>query len=192
MSIDAELTAWQREWREQTPPTISADELGRTVRRGNRNALYGTVAAALFTIVAVVPLLRRAAQGEVELRFLMGILTFIALVWISALLLGRGTWRPRDETTAAFLDVSIRRCRAAMLAVPVAAVLYCAELLYVLLSTHRLDGASWGEMLRSTQFILVGWIGGPLYIGGQLWYARRQQQRLVRLRQLQSQLAGTG
>lgn len=192
MSVDAELSAWQREWREQSLPAISADELGRYVRRGNRNTLYGTVAAALFTIAAVVPLLRRAAQGEVEPRFLMGMLTFVLLVWFSALWLGRGTWRPRDETTAAFLEVSIRRCRAALLAVPIAAVLYCAELAYVLLSTHRLDGASFGEMLRSTQFVVAGWIGGPLYIGGQLWYARRQQQRLVRLRQLQSQLAGPG
>ena len=192
MSIDAELTAWQREWREQPLSSTSTDELVRTVRRGNRNAIYGTVAAAVFTVAALAPLLQRAANGDAEPRFVMGMLTFVALVWVSALWLARGTWRPRDETTAAFLEVSIRRCRAALLAVPVAAVLYCAELLYVLLSTHRLEGASWGDMLRSTQFLVVGWIGGPVYIGGQLWYARRQRQRLVRLQQLQTELAGPG
>jgi hypothetical protein len=113
------------------------------------------------------------------------------LVWVSALWLARGTWRPQDESTSAFIEVSIRRARAAQLGVPVALVLYCAQLFYVLMSTHRLEGVTWAEMLTSPQFVAVGWIGGPLYLGGQIWYARRERSRLERLQQLQSELAGT-
>jgi hypothetical protein len=192
MSIDAELRAWQREWRDQVLPATSVDELARSVQRGTRNTLYGTLAAAAFTLLSVVPLIRRAMAGELEPRFLTGILAFVALVWISALWLARGTWRPRDESTTAFLEVSINRCRSALLGLPVAVVLYLAELLYVLLSTHRLEAVSWGELLTSRGFVLAGWIGGPIYIGGQVWYALVQRQRLARLRELQSELAGPG
>ena len=188
-SLDTELRAWQREWREQALPATSVEELARSVQRGNRHAIYGTAAAALFTIIAIAPLIRRAIAGTIDSQFLAGILTFVVLVWVTALWLARGTWRPRDESTAAFLDVSIRRCRAAMLGVPVAFVLYAAELIYVLLSMQRIEGADVASLLRSPQFVAVGWIGGPLYLAGQLWYGHRQRERLNRLRLLQTQLA---
>ncbi|MET0291500.1 MAG: hypothetical protein ABW136_03985 [Steroidobacteraceae bacterium] len=191
MNVDAELRAWQRDWREQSLPTTSADELARLVHRGTRNALYGTLGAAAFTLLAVVPLMQRALRGEIEPRFLIGILTFVALVWGSALWLSRGTWQPRDESTNAFLDISIRRCRAGLLSVPIAIVLYLSELLYVVMSAHRADTLAWSELLMSRGFIIAGWIGGPLYIGGQLWYARVQRRRLTRLRELQVELAGS-
>ena len=190
--LDSELKAWQREWRGQALPATTAEELARSVHRGNRNALYGTLGAALFTLVAVAPLIRRAVDGTIDTHFLAGILTFVVLVWASALWLARGTWRPRDESTTAFLEVSIRRCRAALLGVPVALVLYLAELVYVLVSMHRIEGADFGALLRSPQFVAVGWIGGPLYLAGQLWYGGRQRARLARLRELQAQLAAPG
>ena len=190
-SLDTELRAWQREWREQTLPSTSVEELARSVQRGNRHAIYGTVAAALLTIIAIVPLVRRAIAGTIDTQFLAGVLIIVALVWVTALWLARGTWRPRDESTAAFLEVSIRRCRAAMLGVPVAFVLYAAELIYVLVSMQRIEAVDMGSLLRSPQFIAVGWVGGPVYLAGQLWYGHRQRQRLNRLRLLQAQLAGT-
>jgi hypothetical protein len=190
MNVDTELQGWQRSWRGQPLTSATAAELARMVLRGNRHALYGTAAAALFTVLALAPLLRRAYRGEVDPHFLTGILVFVALVWVSALWLARGTWRPRDETTAAFLEVSIRRARAAQFGVPVALVLYAAQLFYVLVSTHRIEGVPWTQMLTSPQFVAVGWIGGPLYIAGQVWYARRERSRLERLRQLQSELSG--
>jgi hypothetical protein len=191
-TFDNELAGWQREWRGQALPSISAEELARTVRRGNRHALVGTLGAALLTVVALAPLVRRAVDGTIDVQFLTGIVAFVVLVWASALWLARGTWRPRDETTAAFLEVSIRRCRAALLGVPVAVVLYFAELVYVLVSMHRIEGADFGALLRSPQLIAVGWIGGPLYLAGQLWYGSRQRERLARLRALQAEFASPG
>jgi len=188
-TLDTELRAWQREWREQAISSATVEELARSVRRGSRHAIYGTAAAALFTLIAVAPLIRRAIAGTIDTQFLTGILTFVVLVWATALWLARGTWRPRDESTSAFLDVSIRRCRAAMFGVPVAFVLYAAELVYVLISMQRIEAVDMGTLLRSPQFIAVGWVGGPLYLAGQLWYGYRQNQRLQRLRGLQAQLA---
>jgi len=190
-TFDTELRDWRREWREQALPSTTVAELAQSVQRGSRNAIYGTLAAALLTVLAVAPLIRRAVLGTIDLQFLYGILAFVVLVWVTALWLARGTWSPRDESTAAFLDVSIRRCRAAMLGVPVAFVLYGAELVYVLVSLQRIEAVDVRSLLFTPQFIAVGWIGGPLYLAGQLWYGHRQRQRLQRLRQLQAQLEGT-
>jgi hypothetical protein len=188
-TLDTELRDWRREWREQALPSTTVAELARSVQRGSRNAVYGTLAAAFLTLIAVAPLVRRAIAGTIDTQFLSGILAFVVLVWVAALWLARGTWRPRDESTAAFLEVSIRRCRAAMLGVPVAFVLYAAELIYVIISMQRIAAIDVGSLVQTPQFIAVGWIGGPLYLAGQLWYGHRQRQRLMRLRLLQSQLA---
>ena len=75
---------------------------------------------------------------------------------------------------------------------PVAVVLYLAELVYILVSMQRLESTGWSELLTSRGFIIAGWIGGPLYIGGQLWYALVQRKRLARLRALQAELVGPG
>ncbi len=101
----------------------------------------------------------------------------------------RGTWRPRDETTHAFLEVSIRRCRAGLLSVPIAIFLYAAELAYIVVSTQRLESADWSELITSRGFVLAGWIGAPLYVGGQWWHATVQRGRLARLQKLQADLA---
>lgn len=189
MSTDTELHAWQRQWREQSLPATTADDLARSVRKGTSLARNWTIAAAVLTVVMLVPLLQRTLSGSANPRFVIGVLLFVVLVWSSTMWLARGTWRPRDESTAAFLDVSIKRCRAAMVGAPVGIVIYAAELLYVLLSVHRLEGVEWGTLLRSAPVVLIGWIGAPLYVASQIWYARRQRARLRRLQELQAQLA---
>ena len=103
-------------------------------------------------------------------------------------LLSRGTWRPRDESTSAHLDLSIRRCRAVLLAAPVGIVLYLLGLGGALLWRHRLFGGEWSELLSSGAVIIAGWIGAPLYAGGMLWYANRQKRRLGVLEALKRQL----
>ncbi len=188
-TLDTELRAWQREWREQAISTTTVEELARSVRRGNRHAIYGTLAAALFTIVAVAP--SSAAPSPAPSTPSSSPASSPSSCWCGSppCWLARGTWRPRDESTSAFLEVSIKRCRAAMFGVPVAFVLYAAELIYVLISMQRIEAVDLGTLLRSPQFVAVGWIGGPVYLAGQLWYGYRQRQRLQRLRGLQAQLA---
>lgn len=185
-TTDHELQAWQREWREQPLAAASVADLAASVRRGTALARGWTIAAAVLTAISVLPLLLRAVRGEAEGRFAAGILVFVALIWVCTLWLARGTWRPRDESTAAFLDVAIRRCRAALWGAPVGIVLYVAEILYVLFSLERIEGADWTTQLRSPAMVVVAFVVGPLYIGGQAWYSLRQRRQLRRWRALQA------
>ena len=83
-TFDNELAAWQRDWRGQPLPSISAEELARSVQRGNRHALIGTLGAALITIVALAPLIRRAFDGTIDGQFLTGIVAFAWNTTVSA------------------------------------------------------------------------------------------------------------
>lgn len=184
--LDHELQAWQREWREQPLAAASVADLAASVHRGTVLARGWTIAAAVLTLGSVFPLILRAARGATDGRFVAGLLLFVALIWVSTLWLARGTWRPRDESTAAFLDVAIRRCRAAMWGAPVGIVLYVTEIAYVLVSLHRIEGGDWASQLRSPGLIVVAFVVGPLYIGGQTWYSLRQRGQLRRWRALQA------
>ena len=73
---------------------------------------------------------------------------FAALVWLVALWLSRGTWRPRDESTAACLEVSIRRCRSVILAAPIGILLYVAGLVGSLAWKQRVLGVEWQPAAR--------------------------------------------
>jgi hypothetical protein len=106
-----------------------------------------------------------------------------------ALWLSRGTWRPRDSSIAACLDLSIRRCRSMILAAPVGIALYVVGLIGSLAWKDRLIGLDWPAMLGTPAMIIAGWIGGPLYAAGMIWNARRQQARLKVLLALRRQLA---
>ena len=189
--VDRELHAWQREWRQQPLAAASAGQLAASVHRGTALARGWTAVAAVLTVVSLLPLVIRAARGEADGRFVVGILVFVALVWISTLWLARGTWRPRDESTAAFLDVAIRRCRASLWGAPIGIVLYVAEIAYVLVSLHRIEGGDWTRQLRTPGVIVVAFIVGPLYVAAQAWYSLRQREQLQRWRALQAASNGS-
>jgi hypothetical protein len=102
--------------------------------------------------------------------------------------LSRGTWRPRDESLAACLDVSIRRCRSVIIAAPIGIVLYIAGLIGSLAWRQRLLGVEWQALLDTPAMIIAGWIGTPLYAIGMLVNAQLQRRRLVFLERLRQQL----
>jgi hypothetical protein len=113
---------------------------------------------------------------------------FTTLVWSVALWLSRGTWRPRDNTIAACLDLSIRRCRSMIHAAPVGIALYVVGLVGSLAWKDRLIGLDWPAVLGTPAMIVAGWVGAPLYAAGMIWNARRQQARLRVLLDLKRQL----
>jgi len=53
-----------------------------------------------------------------------GMWFFIVCAWSGCLWLTRGTWHPRSETTAAYIELSIARCESWVRATPFAMALY--------------------------------------------------------------------
>jgi hypothetical protein len=106
---DDELEVWRRQWHAQPAAPIDL------IRRVERQTVYmrldwiaqvlpglmgaGTVVAAV--IMRTTPWIFLAA----------GIWVFIIIGWFFMIQNSRGVWAPVAETTAAYLELSIERCR---------------------------------------------------------------------------------
>jgi hypothetical protein len=113
---------------------------------------------------------------------------FILVAWIGCLWLARGTWRPLAETTAAFIDLSIRRCRSNIRGVTFGAWLYVAQLSFMLLWKLYATPIELTALLTAWPVILIGWIALPLFLAWRSWFVRRQRAALQHYLELQRQL----
>jgi hypothetical protein len=109
---DDELESWRREWNAQPLVPI---ELIRKVERQtvymklNHFALILPVLIGVGTIVAAV---RMRTFPTVLLA--VGVWGWMSIAGYFQLKNSRGTWSPVSDTTAAYVELSIRRCRAAI------------------------------------------------------------------------------
>lgn len=190
MNALQDLNDLRQRWQTQPAPGPDAAALRQWVAMDTRSHLRTLVIVTIGTaLILGVALLRALRSANPDDWFAVAFTVLFALVvWAVSLWLSRGTWRPRDESTAAYLDVSIRRCRSVILAAPVGIVLYVAGLIGSLAWKHRVSGVEWGQLLDTPSMIVAGWIGAPLYAVGMLWNARTQRRRLAFLEQLRRQL----
>ena len=189
MDAHADLQRWSAAWQSQSP-SVAADELRASVRRQTRRLRLALAAPVLVTLVigglSTWNAVTSASVGGWVM--LTGVWFFIALAWIVSLLLARGTWRPRADTTAAFIDVAVRRCESALATVPFALVLYVLQLLFVLAWKARYSPDNLAAVLTSWPTIALGWIGLPLFAVLMMRYRQRKRAELARLLQLRAQL----
>jgi hypothetical protein len=162
------------------------------VLRETRWTKIGMIAPVFVTFVIgssiVVRALRTGAAADVVLA-VEGWL-FIAVLWICTLWIARGTWRPLADTTAAFIDISIRRREANLRIATLAAYFYAAQLLFVVLVMMFDTRAGAIAVLTSLPALLLAWVGVPSMFVWLLWYRRRQRAALLHLRELERELRG--
>ena len=178
MNMDTELEGWRREW--QTEAGVSPG-LRRRVERHTRFMRLMLLSELLVTAViggGVAVLAVRSPRPDM-LVLALGTWTFIAAAWIFALVTRRGLWSPSALTTAAFIDLSIRRCRAALAASIFGTVLYFCEIAFCLAWIYRRAGLDAG---------FVAFIGGVsvVFIALVFWYRRRKRAELAYLLGLQN------
>jgi hypothetical protein len=186
-----DLTSLKRQWQAQSPPVPEVNALRERLAADTRAHWRTLGLVGLGTaLVLAATLLYALRSGHPAAWFGFGFTALFALlVWVVAMWLSRGTWSPRDESIAAHLDLSIRRCRSVIIAAPVGILLYAAGLVGSLAWKQRLLGVEWTVLLETPAMIVAGWIGAPLYTFGMLWNAHRQRQRLQLLQQLRRQLS---
>jgi hypothetical protein len=190
MNAPPDLEQLKQRWQAQAVPGPDVAALRERVgidTRAHQRTLVLVGLATLLVMVVTLLYAWRSARAAAWVSFVFTT-AFATVVWLVALWLSRGTWRPRDESTAAYLDVSIQRCKSVIVAAPVGILLYLAGLAGTLAWKQRLLGADWGQMLEAPSMILAGWIGAPLYSLCMLWNAKRQRRRLAVLVDLQRQL----
>lgn len=190
MNAMQELTVLKKQWQAGSPPLPDTAAVSERLAADTRAHWRVLGVVTTFTLLVLGLALWRAAQSgtpEAWMVFYFAAI-FSTVVWSTALWLSRGTWRPRDESLAAHLEVSIRRCQSVIIAAPVGMVLYAAGLAGSLVWKQRLYGVDWRLMLDTPAMIMAGWIGAPLYGGLMFWNAHRQRRRMRTLQDLARQL----
>ena len=190
MNAIPELDNLRQRWQTQAAPATDVDALRARVAADSRNNVRTLVVVALGTLAVLGFTLLRAMRSDEPNTWVSVVFVtcFAVLVWLVALVLSRGTWRPRDESIAAYIDLSIHRCRSVIVAAPIGIILYVAGLVGSLAWRQRLLGIEWQQLLQAPEMILAGWIGAPAYAIGMIINARVQRGRLAFLEKLRREL----
>ena len=193
MTTDVELESWRRQWQSRSVAAVdaeAAERLRRRVLRETRWLKLSLIVPILVTLGIGGTVILRALRTGQALEVVLAIETwgFIVAVWAGALWTARGTWRPLGDTTAAFVDVSIRRRVANLRGATLGACFYVFQLLFIVVTLAAASPAGIMPILTSTYFVLIGWIGLPCGLAAVYWFRRRQRADLERLRELERQL----
>ena len=190
MTPNHELESLRQQWRTQASPAIDVATLRQWVAEDSRTNRRTLVIVTLGTLLMLGYTLVRALRSDEPNTWVSVVFVtcFAVLVWLVALALSRGTWRPRDESTAAYLDLSIHRCRSVIVAAPIGIVFYVAGLVGSLVWRQRMLGVEWQQLLQAPEMIIAGWIGAPAYAIGMIINAQVQRRRLAILEKLRREL----
>ncbi len=190
MEPDVELDTWRRQW--QTESVVPAD-LKQRVERETRLMRRFVAAEILVTVVigggsfAWAALSRRTDTAVLA----AGVWVFIAMAWTMSWMLRRGAWTPVSSTTAAFLDLSILRCRRKRDAVAVQSVLYVMILAFDLVWIYFERAQRMPVDPRAfltTGLVLWGWaITAALGVVA-VWQRRKLSRELRNLTSLRQQV----
>jgi hypothetical protein len=184
MNVDNELEVWREQWQSDT--TVPPD-LRRTVERQSRFMKIGLIADILVTITiggAAIGWAVRAPQPGIVLLAVATWL-FIGMAWTFTLTINRGAWSPSAHSTAAFVDLSVRRCRGRLTAVWFGAGLFVLQLVFCLgwiyrnSAAHRQPLPTW-LFFGSTSIDIV-WVCSAAFFGFLIWYRRRKRAELASL-----------
>lgn len=131
MSLDIELDTWRRDWQSESAVPL---ELRRCVERQSRWLKVMVAADVLVTVAIGGGVTGLAARSPRPDMLLLAAATwlFIAVAWTFRLTISRGLWSPTAIDTAAFVDLSIRRCRAQLAATLFGAGLFVCEMAFCL------------------------------------------------------------
>jgi hypothetical protein len=143
------------------------------------------IADILVTIVMGGGATAYAAYAQQADTVLLAAVTwlFLACAWTFVLTMSRGTWSPSALDTAAFVDVSIRRCRSALAAVWFAGGLFLCELLFCL---------GWIYARSPEQRVPVWvWLATVVFFGFLVWYWRKKSTELTDLLSLREGAPGS-
>ena len=189
MEPDPELNTWRSQW--QTDEVIPPDLRQRVERetRSLRHQLYGSSAVTVIMGGGAAGW-ALVSQRPIVVALAIGVWFFIAVAWVVAIGLRRDIVSPSADTTTAFLDLSIRRCRRRLHALVAQALLYVAITAFDLVwiyhyqtETRPMDAQTFltsGPMLVTWAVLAV-----PVAIG--VWYRGRLGNELQNLLLLRKQ-----
>jgi hypothetical protein len=191
MNVDSELEVWRQQW--QSGTTVPLD-LRRKVERQSRFMKINLIGEILVTIIIGGAVIGWAARSPDAGTVLLGVGTwvYIAIAWTFGLIVNRGSWSPSAQDTAAFVDLSVRRCRGRLAAVWFAAGLFVFQMAFVLGWVYHYSPAHLTPLLPWLLFgsipIDIVWVCTGAFFGFLVWYRRRKRAELAYLLGLPEQM----
>ena len=180
MSMDTELETWRREWQSETavPP-----DLRRRVERQSRWLQIGIAGEILVTVVIGGGVIALAARSPKPDMLVLAAATwfFIAIAWAFRLTITRGLWSPAAIDTAAFVDLSVRRCRAQLKATVFGAGLFVCEMAFCLgwIYRHKAPRAPLLPWLFDSWINGLVWLFSAAFVVFLVWYRRKKRAELA-------------
>ena len=189
MKENVELDRWRLLWQARAEGPDAADLRDR-VERETRRRKAALIAPVLVTLVigGGTTALAVATRGTQEIAVAIEAWLSIAVTWAVALWIDRGSWAPLGNTTTAFVDISIQRCRSDITGLHVAALLYVAQFVTILALKQFLSPVPVLDLLTAWPVVLIGWVAFPIFLAWAIWYGRRRERELRRLLDLRRQL----
>ncbi|HEV8038070.1 MAG TPA: hypothetical protein VGP62_04340 [Bryobacteraceae bacterium] len=170
MNLDAELELWREQWQASSEAPVLTD-LRKRVARQSLYMRIVLIAEILVTLVIGGGTMLLAMRNPQPAMLILAAATwlFITAAWIFGLSNRKAAWSPAAATNSAFLDISIRRCRANLRSVTFGAILYAVEMTFCLSWIHHESGS-----LSST---LIGVIALVTLIFATvlIWYRRKKR-----------------
>jgi len=188
MNLDTELEVWRREWQSDT--TVPVD-LRKKVERQSQWMRIALIAPILVTITIGGWTAAWAFREPQPNIILLAVWTWllIAAAWTFGLRADRGNWSPSAENAAAFVDLSVRRCRARLSRIRFAAVFYVVQIIFVLGWVYNNSPAQGAPLFAWLFFgsvpIDAVWLCTVAFFGFLIWYRRKKQAELAYLLSLQ-------
>ncbi|HLJ46594.1 MAG TPA: hypothetical protein VKU01_11335 [Bryobacteraceae bacterium] len=187
MNIDAELESWREQWQSETALPV---DLRRRVERQTRWMKAALVGDLLVTLVIGGGVIWAAARSPQTDMFVLAGMTwvFIAAAWAFTLWVNHRNWSPSAMDTAAFIDLSIRRCRGRLAAVRFGVVLFVTEIVFCLAWIYQHDIRGQRPLLTWLLFgsleIDITWLFTIVFAGLMVWYRRKKRAELEYLLRL--------
>jgi hypothetical protein len=195
MNVDAELEVWRGQWQSDTAVPL---DLRRKVERQSRWMRISLILPILVTIAIGGWTAGWAVREPQPHVILLAIWTWILIVaaWTFTLRVNRGTWSPSAHDTAVFIDLSVRRCRATLAAVPFTSLFFVVQIIFVLGWVYRFSPAHSTPLVRWLFFgslpIDIVWLCTAAFFGFLIWHRRRKLAELDYLLSLQEDTPPVG
>ena len=187
MSVDAELESWRRTWRAR--PAAVPDLRARVERETGMMRRF-LIAEVIITVVFCGGTLgwTLLSRRTDVLVLAIGVWFFTAVAWTISYLLRRDAWAPATLTTAAFLDLSILRCKRRYESIAAQCVLYVMILTFDLawIYAGRAERTGLLAFLASPGIAWV-WVVTAVLAGVAVMQRRRLGRELGRLGDLRRQ-----
>lgn len=182
MNVDTELEAWRRQWQSESSVPV---DLRRMVDRQSRWMKTHLASQVLVTITIGGATAAWAVRDPQPHIILLAIWTWVLIVaaWTFSLRVGRDTWSPSAQDTAAFIDLSVRRCRARLAAIPFASGFFLVQMVFVLGWVYKYSPEHstplWKWLLFSSLPIDTVWLCTVAFFGFQIWLRRKKRAELA-------------